>query len=104
MKNISSNIAVSIIVALFLLSLSEISARDSLTRINAGVKTESESLYILREYNGLVALFENGKNTPREVYDVLVSDLPETDIAALKAGICISSDEQLRQVIEDYSG
>lgn len=105
MQNVRNNIAVSIIVAIFLLSLSEITESDRMKQFRVSdVNAKEQNAYILKEYNGLIGLFNSGGSTPCEVYDVIVKYLPESDIAALSQGIIIVSDEQLRSLIEDYSG
>ncbi len=59
-------------------------------------------LYLLREYEGKVALFARGSQTPQLVFERPVRHLPEYDQMLLEDGIKINSDEELVARIEDY--
>ena len=62
--------------------------------------------YVLREYNGNIALFtcySNGEEALHDVYDVSVSLLPESDRKLLKEGIECDSLSNALQLAEDYS-
>jgi hypothetical protein len=57
--------------------------------------------YIVREYNGMVAVFYSGQDKPFKVTDRYVSALPQQDINALQQGIRVDTDESLRKLLED---
>lgn len=57
--------------------------------------------YIVKEYDGVVAVFENGDNKPIRVTDRYVSALPKADRDKLKTGIEVETPEQLRRLLED---
>lgn len=57
--------------------------------------------YIVREYNGLVAVFYNDMDKPVKVTDRYVSALPKQDIINLKQGIEVYNEEDLRKLLED---
>ncbi|MEE1125072.1 MAG: hypothetical protein U0L18_03945 [Acutalibacteraceae bacterium] len=57
--------------------------------------------YIVREYNGLVAVFYNDTDKPVKVTDRYISALPKQDIISLKQGIQVYSEEDLRKLLED---
>ncbi len=59
-------------------------------------------LYLLREYEGKVALFAKGSNTPELVFERPVRLLPEYDRIQLREGIKIKTSEELSARIEDF--
>ncbi len=58
--------------------------------------------FIIKEYNGSVAVFENGKNLPFKTTETMVADLPTADRELLKKGINVGSPEELSRILEDY--
>lgn len=54
-------------------------------------------------YGGHIALFIGDGRYPNEIYEVLVRTLPESDRLRLQNGIDISSEEELREIIEDLT-
>jgi len=61
-------------------------------------------LYILREFEGKIGLFEEGEQAPFQILKVYVFTLPERDQIALQGGIRIYSEEELWARIEDFTG
>ena len=57
---------------------------------------------ILGTWKGYIALFQQGKSEPRQIFPTQVSSLPETDQLALEKGIVVRSDKKLQQLLEDY--
>ncbi len=57
--------------------------------------------YIVREYNGMVAVFYKGQDKPFKITDRYVQALPQQDINDLKQGITVDNDESLRKLLED---
>ena len=57
--------------------------------------------YIVKEYNGMVAVFEKGNAEPVKVTDRCVSALPEADRFKLVRGIEAASDTKLKRLLED---
>ena len=56
----------------------------------------------LRIFDGRLALFTGSGRYPSEVYDLLVRTLPPEDQSRLETGIPISSDEELKRLLEDF--
>jgi len=56
----------------------------------------------LGSWKGYLALFETGKNEPRQIFPTQVSTLPPVDQRALEDGIIIRSEKRLQQLLEDY--
>lgn len=64
-------------------------------------QTTEYQTYIVREYNGMVAVFYNGQDNPVKVTDRYISALPQQDINDLKQGIPVDDEENLRKLLED---
>lgn len=61
------------------------------------------ALYLLLgSWKGYVALFENGKEEPRQIFPCPVSTLPEADQQALEQKIPVRNNRDLQQILEDY--
>jgi len=58
--------------------------------------------YIVREHNGLVAVFLPDAQLPSHVTDTPVSALPQADRLQLQEGITIATEEALTAILEDY--
>lgn len=58
--------------------------------------------FIIKEYNGSVAVFENGQDLPFKTTETMVADLPTADRELLKKGIGVGSPEELSRILEDY--
>ena len=62
----------------------------------------AQILRIVREYNGRIGIFSE-KDELLEVINVYTKTLPETDRRLLREGIIVTSEQELRGIIEDYS-
>lgn len=58
--------------------------------------------YILKEYNGRLAVFTGENTVPDYELDVYTRHLPEYDRKQLEEGIPVQGYEQLTALIEDY--
>lgn len=63
---------------------------------------ELSYLYIIKEQEGKIAVFEKDKKTPITVTDVFVDSLPEEDITQIKKGVYVKTKEELDTLLEDY--
>ena len=57
---------------------------------------------IMGVWRGYIALFDPGKDEPRQIFPTQAASLPPADQAALEEGILIRNDRQLQQLLEDY--
>ena len=57
--------------------------------------------YIMRDYNGRIAVFVYGE---QEVFDVFTSSLPRGEAERVYKGITVEGDEALQKLIEDFTG
>jgi len=71
------------------------------------IKTKSYSdseTYSFREYNNRIGIFKDGESFPYELLDVNVAILPESDCEKLQIGITVSGIDEVRSLIEDFTG
>ncbi len=57
--------------------------------------------FVLREYDGRIALMEEGVDEPLAIYKTPISSLYPADAQLLKSGIRLESCTELSQLIED---
>ena len=62
---------------------------------------ETQLQYIVKDYGGKVAVFDDNSNIPLVVYEIYTHLLPENDIELLRRGITVTSQEQLQSCLED---
>lgn len=72
----------------------------AVSEIKGTTETE-ESCYILRDYNGRIALFEPDNEKPVKVFDVFTRSLPENDVMLLRKGIRINA-RDVEKKLEEY--
>ena len=53
-------------------------------------------------WKGYLALFDPGKEEPKQIFPTQVATLPEADQTALEEGILVRNDRDLQQLLEDY--
>lgn len=62
----------------------------------------SSQVYIVREFEGKVAVFKQGDNLPLQILDCIIKDLPPDAVEALTTGIEVSNINELQKIIEAY--
>lgn len=60
------------------------------------------SPYLLKEYQGKIALYVPSDPFPREIYDIYLSVLPHMDQERLREGIPVSDQKQLKTYLEEF--
>lgn len=60
------------------------------------------SKYVVKAYNGIVAVFKMNDEFPFKVLDVSVESLPYADQDMLNKGIYVADDQELNSILEDY--
>ncbi|MDP4119883.1 MAG: BofC C-terminal domain-containing protein [Bacillota bacterium] len=58
--------------------------------------------YIVKDYNGKIAVFEEGQTEPFKVTNVPTNSLPKVDQNALKKGIKVKGQKELIKILQDY--
>lgn len=66
------------------------------------MESKSNLMYVVKEYNGNIAVFEENCDIPFKITDVRLSDFPDEDKKLLNKGIEASSSQELNCILEDY--
>ena len=64
--------------------------------------TEVNEGYVVREYNGCVAVFREGRSNPARITSTRTDTLPKSDIKKLREGIRVEDRQTLDKILEDY--
>lgn len=59
--------------------------------------------YLLKDYEGRLALFDEDPNRPSVIFKVYTDNLPDMDKFKLKEGIYAENYDELLRMIEDYT-
>ncbi len=62
-----------------------------------------KEIFIIKEYEGKIAVFKNEDSKPTTVYDSYISLLPESDRIRIQKGITVDNTNDLQKIIEDYT-
>ncbi|MBR2284463.1 MAG: hypothetical protein IJ874_08630 [Ruminococcus sp.] len=84
---------------------------QTVQRQRAAAKTEEiyrtpeelGDVYLVREYNGRIGVFRDGGDVPYRIIDYDISLLSDMDREMIAGGVVMTSDEELRQFIEDIA-
>lgn len=87
-------VLISAIIVIFATSSKRITADSEISTV--GYK------YTVSEYNGKVAVFVYGEQTPETILDCRIDSLPESDVQNLRKGIHIINDTELQSLIEAF--
>lgn len=81
-------------------SLSSISSSSS---SSSKIQAEEEAeRYLIRDYQGRVAVFLEGVEEPEMIFDIYTKTLPELDQQQLTKGIPVEGYQQMTRLVEDY--
>ena len=72
-------------------------------KVNIAAQTSTKIEYILKDYNGHLAVFYAGKTTPYEEFDILTNSFSDYDKNLLQKGIYAYSQSDIQRLIEDYT-
>ena len=91
-------------VLLLLAAWSLASVMGSMGVIPASAPAEAEDGYLLREYEGYVAVwYPAGANYPAMITEIRTLDLPLPDRAALRDGIHAADRDEVMRLLEDFA-
>jgi len=76
---------------------------SSSSSVSAEESTPPAARRLLGIWEGKLALFTEGRESPDEVYDVYVQTLPKEEQDRLRQGIAVGSEEELAGWLEDYT-
>ena len=57
--------------------------------------------YIVKDFNGNIAVYESNSDTPFKITDVPISSMPKADQEMLKSGISVKGENELESLLED---
>lgn len=83
-------------------SLKQEKSDNSSSSLNSPADNKRNLVYIVKEYNGNIAIFEENSDVPFKVTDIRLCELPEGDKKLLSKGIPASSSQELNCILEDY--
>lgn len=63
---------------------------------------KDSNIYIVKEYNGKIAVYNENMDKPIKTTDSSVDSLPEIDRALIQKGIKVEDKTELRKLLEDY--
>ena len=75
---------------------------DKVVQVEDPSGEESRRVYILREYEKMVAVYAPGAEEPLEVTEIPADSLPYADQVKLREGLVVHGSEELAQVLEDF--
>ncbi|NLJ16100.1 MAG: hypothetical protein GX346_03110 [Clostridiales bacterium] len=67
------------------------------------IKKDSSTVFVVKDYEGKVAIFLKNEAKPFVVLDTMTTVLPQEDIASLEKGIEVQGSDALRELIEDLT-
>ena len=59
--------------------------------------------YILKDYNGRIAVFYDGSEIPNEIFEIYTRTLPQEDAEKIEKGIEIDGISDLTDILTDYT-
>lgn len=69
---------------------------------NSGNSVNYQQIYIVKEYNGKIAVFEKGRDEPYRTTNMSVNFLPDYDKKLLVNGIELQTQQEVDLLLEDY--
>ncbi len=88
------------IISVVFIFITDSSNADNTTR---NTIVTNETVYILKEYNGQLAIYKSNESTPFKVYEIQINSLPEGDKNNLLKGIVVQDEKELNQLISDFT-
>ena len=78
----------------------------SLLAVNLNTRRNSAPTprYLLRDDGGRLCLFTADGSEELQKYDILTRLLPDGDVEALRTGVPVYTEDELRRLVEDYGG
>lgn len=99
MKKFLIPVAICLLVATFI-----IYTNNNSNQLEKEIITETKTTYyVIKEYNGRIALFVNNNELPKETYEIFTSSLPSEDAEKIRKGITVTNENDLQRILEDYT-
>lgn len=81
----------------------DIAPHDSYVQNKVENVDEEQFEYILKDFDGKIAVYKKNETVPKFIFDVYINSLPKEDQTQLYNGIYAKDDFELSRLIEDYS-
>lgn len=78
-------------------------AAPSVRSSGAASASSAPAAYTLKEYEGKIAVYGAGSDSPQQILDIPVASLPADEQAKLRAGVSVKDHEALLTYIENLS-
>lgn len=78
------------------------SPRPATAQQVAAQQEDGEKRFFLTEERGRLAVYRSGEAEPYLVTDTVVNSLPRADRAAIRQGVEVQGEAELRRLLEDY--
>ena len=96
-------IIILVLLSICIVTFAHLNKNEEKTKIQITTTTKCETKYTLKEFNGMLAVFENNSSKPREVYNISIKSFPEEDVIKLQKGITVNNEDELNKLLEDYT-
>ncbi len=73
------------------------------TQSDITTKATTVTGYFLGEYNGKLATYKAGSDTPMEIFDVYVNSLPLDDREEIEKRLYARDENELQSLVEDFT-
>ncbi len=94
--------AISVIIAIIAIVAIIIYEKKPQNDANKVAATTEHITYVLKDYKGRIAIYENDSESPVTVYEVNTNSLPEEDAKRIRTGIKADNSAELHNLIEAY--
>ena len=78
-------------------------AREQESKVQQTAGNANNYEYLLKEYEGRLAVYKKNSTEPDMVFDLLIKMLPEYDRSMLQRGIYMETYEDAQRMVEDYT-
>ena len=102
MKTKTILISACAVITVISIAVIAVNALSSATGADAQKEDVVTPLYLIKDYNGQIAVFKYNSDIPQEVLSARTAGLPEFDKIALKTGIPVYSESELARILEDF--
>lgn len=75
---------------------------QSQAQVEKPTDTTNETIYYLKDYNGRLAVFSEGSESPFKITEVEIKTLPEYDQKTLRQGVKAHGQKELTRLLEDF--
>ena len=99
MKPLFFTTSIVLLISVIISSLFSNAAPNSISEVP---DTPQIVTYVVKEYDGKIAVFENGEDTPFKITDVYTKNLPKEDKLLISQGIKVDTDKELALILADY--